>query len=257
MAARVCQELRSSQRHNTKRRFDDYISTTPEKPCRIPKQNEHCTNCNDVFTTKKLLKQHQKKCLALTDKDSFGKHVFNHNSYDTTDKQVVSSQPLAPLSPTTPTPSNPAAPPRPTLTPRTYVSARNATVRIEPLENPRGKQQPITSEQQQQPTSESERQTMEIIREPNLPEYEHVPMLPNKPYNGLSGNDLTELVSNIYEETIRWKKNMFQLPSGKCGKEYIKILTQWLEFLQQRHHISRTHDTSKSDASKTFCHEQI
>ena len=58
-------------------------------------------------------------------------------------------------------------------------------------------------------------------------------MLPNKPYNGLSGNDLTELVSNIYEDTIRWKKNMFQLPSGKCGKEYIKIVTQWLEFFNK------------------------
>ena len=181
-----------------------------------------------IFTTKKLLQHHQKKCLTLTEKDSFGKHVFSHKAYDTTDKQVVSSQPLAPLSPTTPTPSNPATPPRQTLTPRTYVSARNATVRIEPLANTRSKQ-PTTSEphqqQQQQPTTESEAQPEEIVREPNLPKYDHVPMLPNKPYNGLSGNDLMELVSNIYEDTIRWKKNMFQLPSGKCGKEYIKIVT--------------------------------
>ena len=97
------------------------------------------------------------------------------------------------------------------------------------------------------------------MREPNLPEYDSVTMLPNKPYNGLSGNDLMELVSNIYEDTIRWKKNMFQLPSGKCGKEYIKIVTM-VGVLQQRHHLSRNriesdHDPSKSYATKTFCHK--
>ena len=35
------------------------------------------------------------KCLALTDKDSFGKYVFSRDSYDTSDKIVVASQPLA------------------------------------------------------------------------------------------------------------------------------------------------------------------
>ena len=53
------------------------------------------------------LTAHQKKCLALTAQDSFGKHVFNRTPYDTTGKVIVASQPLT----DPPSPMPPQQPP--------------------------------------------------------------------------------------------------------------------------------------------------
>ena len=62
----------------------------------------------------------------------------------------------------------------------------------------------------------------------NLPAFTPVMQTPDKAYNGIEGTDLVEIVSEIYNDMVRWKKNLFQLPSGKAGKELIKLLTTWL-----------------------------
>ena len=156
--------LRSSQRQSKKREYADYITHTPGKH-ETRKQTEQCNNCNDIFTNKKSLAAHEKKCLALTAHDSFGKHIFNKKPYDTSGKVLVSSQPLAsppprtppptPTSPSTPLPTPPSAPQRPTpLTPRTYATAITATVKLVPLKRivPQ-KVNNTTSSQQKQATT--------------------------------------------------------------------------------------------------------
>ena len=35
-------------------------------------------------------------------------------------------------------------------------------------------------------------------------------------------------VNKIYEEIVHMRRNIFKIPSGKAGKEYIKELTFWL-----------------------------
>ena len=59
----------------------------------------------------------------------------------------------------------------------------------------------------------------------NLPAFTPVMQTPNKAYNGIGGTELVEIVSIIYNDMVRWKKNLFQVPSGKGGKEFIKLLS--------------------------------
>ena len=44
--------------------------------------------------------------------------------------------------------------------------------------------------------------------------------------------DLQHLVPSTYEEAIKWKRNLFMLPSGTTGKEYIDectgLIPQWI-----------------------------
>ena len=108
---------------------------TPDKHESARKQTEQCMNCDDLFTNKKTLEIHQKKCLALTAIDSFGKHLLNKKPYDTTGKVIVSSQPLADL-PTTPPPPPPPTKQQPPLTPQTYATALTAKVKLAPLKKP-------------------------------------------------------------------------------------------------------------------------
>ena len=62
----------------------------------------------------------------------------------------------------------------------------------------------------------------------NLPPYKKAERI-NKDYNGINKFDLFSLISNTYEDIVTWKKNLFKLPSGKCGREFIKLMTDWLQ----------------------------
>ena len=48
----------------------------------------------------------------------------------------------------------------------------------------------------------------------------------------LSITDLQQVVSSTYEEAIKWKRNLFMLPSGIVGKEYIDecthLILEWV-----------------------------
>ena len=45
--------------------------------------------------------------------------------------------------------------------------------------------------------------------------------------------DLQQAVSLTYEEAIKWKRNLFMLPSGKAGNEYIdectRLILEWVK----------------------------
>ena len=60
----------------------------------------------------------------------------------------------------------------------------------------------------------------------DLPPYEKVTAHPNKDYNNVDKVTFTRLVNRIYEATVTWKKNFFLLPSGQCGKDFIKLLIE-------------------------------
>ena len=55
--------------------------------------------------------------------------------------------------------------------------------------------------------------------------------LPNI-WGSLSLEDVTQVISAIYEEAVYWKRNLFKLPSGKPGKEYIdectRLVQEWI-----------------------------
>ena len=39
-------------------------------------------------------------------------------------------------------------------------------------------------------------------------------------------NDLTQIVSSTYDEVVFWRKNIFKLPSGAAGKDYVRECTR-------------------------------
>ena len=63
---------------------------------------------------------------------------------------------------------------------------------------------------------------------PNLPTHTTVPLVPSKPYNGVDKLIFTDTIQIIYENIITWKKNLFKVPTGSAGKNYIKLLTAWI-----------------------------
>ena len=64
---------------------------------------------------------------------------------------------------------------------------------------------------------------------PNLPSYEPINMIPNAQYNGIDGVDLVDEVERIYNNVVKWKKNLFQVPSGQHGKSFLKLLSEWMK----------------------------
>ena len=165
-------EPRCSQRQNKKRIFADYVTTTPETTRTTEnkqKQTEHCTKCLEVFANKKLLKHHQKQCLALTKQDSFGKYIFNKEPYDTTDKVLPLSQTLTHESPNGRA-SATSSPPQP-ITPGTYATALKAQVRISPVQMPRTKstQSAQMKSSQQTPATSASNTTVRQTKEKTTP----------------------------------------------------------------------------------------
>jgi hypothetical protein len=74
---------------------------------------------------------------------------------------------------------------------------------------------------------------MDIIRvEHNLaflPPHEEVPRHPTKSFGEIPGNEFVEMIDNIYDEIVQWRKNLFKLPSGKSSKIFITELTTWID----------------------------
>ena len=68
-----------------------------------------------------------------------------------------------------------------------------------------------------------------IKNQPNLPEFEPIDPDPESCFNNMEGTEFRDVIDNAYEEIIKWRKNLFKLPSGKAGKCFVKELTYWLE----------------------------
>ena len=62
----------------------------------------------------------------------------------------------------------------------------------------------------------------------NLPDFTTVPTVPNQDYNNVDKIRFATTINAIYEDTLHWRKNLFLVPTGKSGKEYIKLKTEWL-----------------------------
>ena len=49
----------------------------------------------------------------------------------------------------------------------------------------------------------------------------------------LSLSDICQIINSIYEEVVFWKRNLFMLPSGKVGKEFVeecsRLINEWVD----------------------------
>ena len=89
----------------------------------------------------------------------------------------------------------------------------------------------------------TETDEIEIVREDdwvaNLADYTPLGIVnPNKIIYGLTTTDFIEKSNNTYETIIQWRKNLFKLPTGKAGKDFISELTHWLEIFNTQEDLS-------------------
>lgn len=65
---------------------------------------------------------------------------------------------------------------------------------------------------------------------PNLPEISVPPSkIKDKNWGNLSYQSLYDNVTDIYNEIVHFRRNIFKIPSGKAGKSFIEELTFWLK----------------------------
>ena len=50
-----------------------------------------------------------------------------------------------------------------------------------------------------------------------------------------SVEDVSQITCAIYEEIVYWKKNLFKLPSGASGKQYVKEMTRLINIWNEDH----------------------
>ena len=69
----------------------------------------------------------------------------------------------------------------------------------------------------------------EIGRTTNLPEFAKIDIVPRSSWNEINGHEFAKCISEIYDESVKWRKNLFKLPSGAAAKEFVTELSHWLE----------------------------
>ena len=68
---------------------------------------------------------------------------------------------------------------------------------------------------------------------PDLPVF--LPLsAPTFTWGSLSGQDFTQAISVAYAEAVRWRRNIFSLPSGKAGKDFIWELSRLIRVYADR-----------------------
>ena len=70
----------------------------------------------------------------------------------------------------------------------------------------------------------------ENVIQPYLPSFTTaVNLTPDLNINSIPGDVYETQINNAYDEIIKWRKNIFMLPSGKAGKAFIRELSYWLD----------------------------
>ena len=62
----------------------------------------------------------------------------------------------------------------------------------------------------------------------DLPAYEKIITELTRSIYGYDGKYFSSLIESFYDEGVFWRKNVFKIPSGKAGKAFIKLQTEWL-----------------------------
>ena len=79
-----------------------------------------------------------------------------------------------------------------------------------------------TSPQRSQDTTQRAQSTIQ----PNLPDYEVFPTeIKNKTWGNISHESFCDTINSVYDEIVHFRRNIFNLPSGRAGKAFIEELT--------------------------------
>ena len=258
----MTQNIRRSQRTAHKKQNEDFIyaQNLDDAP------RFSCKGCDNVFKKKKILLIHQAQCtslkIILSKQTFFGDHFQqkqNESPAVEKEENLLPSQPLigynyrkdddsprsyadVVLSPTrsgNPTLAAPKQPQSGAAADESHSITPEISVPVEETEITDIVSVPDEEIDIEIKITEISVPVEEIVITENvkiyadLPNFVAVPGVPNKPYNCVSGLDFAENISKIYDSIITWKKNLFQVPSGQCGKDYIKLMSKWLQFYNE------------------------
>ena len=59
-----------------------------------------------------------------------------------------------------------------------------------------------------------------------LPPYKLVSSV-NSSWGDLSGEDFVKDIDDAYAQIVHWRSNLFKVPSGACGKQFVAKLTRF------------------------------
>lgn len=66
--------------------------------------------------------------------------------------------------------------------------------------------------------------------QPNLPDYEVFPSdVKNKTWGNISHESFSNAVNGVYDEIVHFRRNIFNVPSGRAGKNFTEELTFWIK----------------------------
>ena len=165
----------------------------------------YCWKCLRVFGTERELKKHQEKCLAVHNKGE----SFLKNCPRNTDPVVVVEKLVIP-------PSQEEAS-------QTPASADKATEKVSYAQAMKGT--PTLAKPGEK--SSTQAHGAERGQEVNAPRMEETITETVQPVQHL-GSVPTDEVGAAYEEIVKWKRNLFDLPKGALGKKFIDELTKHL-----------------------------
>lgn len=90
-----------------------------------------------------------------------------------------------------------------------------------------------TSAKSQQESSSGLPDTPQRVQntiQPNLPDYEVFPSeIKIKTWGNISHESLCNVVNGLYDEIANFRRNIFNVPSGRAGKHLIEELTFWIK----------------------------
>ena len=86
--------------------------------------------------------------------------------------------------------------------------------------------------------------------QPNLPDFDNFPSeIKETKWGNISYQSLSKDINNTYDEIVHFRKNIFNIPSGRAGKMFIDELTFWLKQLNYNHDLNSIHTKSIYGAS--------
>ena len=71
-----------------------------------------------------------------------------------------------------------------------------------------------------------EEETSEVESYSNLPSFEIAKPSELLHFDGFSGESAVTAWKKVYDEIVRWRRNIFLLPSGQAGKSFLEEMTR-------------------------------
>ena len=225
----ACQVKSGASRRSTGSNCNTNLAIHPLTHLHIPEtQKLSCRKCYRVFGDQRSLSAHEKECLVIEKGESFLKYDIR-KPYDSSNKVILSSQPLEetavapvtqrgfrqePEKPTRQTESLPTEFVKCKACQREFKGRRGLTLhqkRCSGVIN--GSQLAVVPEAII---------TSDIQVE--IPHHESVSTT-------FGSADIRREIEDAYEEVVRWRKNMFDLPKGHTGKLFVatmnKLVVSW------------------------------